>query len=407
MTERLKKILIGLGLLAFAGIVGYLLYATFFRARAPKEVSPPISPPTEEGGVLPKSPVSTDRIFETLVEERPTLPVSEVAVGGITAVSPVTLTPIKAPSLAGDGSSVNYYDPGDGRFYTTDRDGNVRRLHDERFANVDTVTWSPDANLAIAEFPDGANVSINFQTKEVVPLPQHWEDFDFAPHGQQIISKSIGVDPSNRWLVISNPDGSGASTIAALGNNQDKVQVNWSPNDKVVAFSDTGVPLSGFGRNQIIPIGKNDENFPGIVVEGFGFDATWSKEGTQILYSAAGPSSNYLPQVWLVDGEGDKLGQNRRSLPLNTWADKCTYASDSTAYCAVPQSLPPGSGLQRQLAFGKPDSLYRVDTKTGSISLVAVPETGIPMTNLSVSADGATLFYQHAINGTLGTIRLR
>ncbi|MEK7529293.1 MAG: hypothetical protein AAB570_00005, partial [Patescibacteria group bacterium] len=155
MTERTKKILIGIGLLAFVILVGYLMYATFFRARAPKEISPPISEPAEEIGILPESPASTDRLFETLVEERPALPVSEVAAGGITAVAPVTLTPVKDPQLAADGSSINYYDPSDGRFYTSDRDGTIRRLHDERFANVDTVTWSPDANVAIAEFPDG------------------------------------------------------------------------------------------------------------------------------------------------------------------------------------------------------------------------------------------------------------
>ena len=75
MTERLKKILIGLGLLAFVIIVGWLLYATFFRARVPKEISPAISEPPKELGTLPTAPTSTDRIFEALVE-RPALPVS-------------------------------------------------------------------------------------------------------------------------------------------------------------------------------------------------------------------------------------------------------------------------------------------------------------------------------------------
>ena len=101
------------------------------------------------------------------------------------------------------------------------------------------------------------------------------------------------------------------------------------------------------------------------------------------------------------------MGSNRRSLPLNTWADKCTYSDSSTAYCAVPQNLPAGSGLQRTLAIGVPDSVYRLNTKTGFSELVAVPENNISMTSLTVADDGSTLFFQNAVTGTLEQIRLR
>ncbi|MBI3114699.1 MAG: PD40 domain-containing protein [Candidatus Harrisonbacteria bacterium] len=407
MTERTKKILIIVLFVIFVGLMAWLLYRVFFFRGAPDEVSPPISPEApEEVTTLPTSGAGGARIPEKK-PKAPELPVSPVAAGGITAVTPLTLTPTKAPVLAANGTSLNYYDPADGKFYTIDRDGNTRALLRDAFPKADKITWNTDADKAIVEFPDGANVIVDFRSQDVVTLPQHWEDFDFSPAGKQIAAKSIGTDPGNRWLIVASPDGSRAETVAALGQNANKVDVRWSPNDQVIAFSDTGITLSGFGRKQILPIGKNQENFPGLVVEGLSFNPLWSKDGKQILYSTAGPTSNYQPQVWLVDGEANTMGQNRRSLPLNTWADKCTFANDTTAYCAVPQSLPPGSGLQRQLASGVPDSLYRIDTKTGAMSLVVVPDGKIPMKGLTVSKDGGTLFYQHEINGALGTIRLK
>lgn len=410
MSERLKRILLIVGFIAAVVLIGFLLWLVFLRRPAtPPTTSPTITPPTEEpsGDIgLPTAGEVTDRVTDIL-DEPQALPVSDVASGGITSTTSLTLTSVIDPARSADGQALNYYDPSDGRFYIVDKNGNVRSLLPQAFPNAEHIEWSGDAQNAIVEFPDGANILVDFNNGDVVTLPQHWEDFDFAPHNEQIAAKSVGIDPGNRWLIIANPDGSSAETIAALGNNQDKVRVDWSPNDQVVAFSDTGVVVSGFGRKQMLAIGKNQENFPGLIVEGFSFESKWSEKGTQILYSTHGPSSSYQPQLWLTDGEASTLGQNRRSIPLNTWADKCTFADDDVAYCAVPQNLPPGSGLQRELARFADDSVYRINTRTGTANVVAVPEVGVNMTNLVVSADGSTLFYQDSNAGTLEQIRLR
>ena len=411
MSFRLKKILIVTGFIVVVVGIGYLLYITFFRG----PVAPPTTSPTitdEQPGALPGSGTAGERpVLEIpgVDDEEPGLPTpAPVATGGLTQVTELTLTAVTDPQLSGDGRTLSFYDPNDGRFYTVDADGNIVPILPTAFPDAESVKWSPDTSKAIVEFPDGANVSVNLQTGETVTLPSHWEEFQFAPNGtDQIIAKSIGTDPGNRWLMIAQSDGSGAQTIAALGNNADKVDINWSPNDQVVAFSDTGALVSGFGRKQILPIGKNQENFPGLVVEGFSFESEWSPDGGQILYSTNGPSNNYLPQIWLVDGTSQTLGDNRRSLALNTWADKCTYSDASTAYCAVPKQLPAGAGLQRSLAFGEPDLLYRIDTNTGAAIPVADPENAVSMTNLQVSDDGSILYYQDARTGTLQQMRLR
>jgi len=408
MTFRTQKILVVTGFIAVVIVIATGLYFVFFKAPAgPKEVSPVIT----EGipGALPGTTEAGDRTFVSPEEDGtlPTIAPTPIAIGGPTAVTALTLTGVTNPSLSADGRSLNFYDPADGKFYAVDKDGNRIALLPTSYPDVDDVTWSPDGKNAVLEFPDGANIVVDFSTGDTHTLPQHWEDFDFSPAGNQLITKSIGVDPGNRWLVISDPNGNNAQTIAALGNNANKVEVNWSPNDQVVAFADTGALTSGFGRKQILAIGKNQENFPGIVVEGFSFEPKWSTDGSRLLYSTHGPSSSYQPQLWLVDARSDTLGENRRSVALNTWADKCTYSDKTVVYCAVPNNLPEGSGLQRSLAFGILDTIYRVDTNTGATTVVGVPDKPTSMTNLNVSDDGRTLFYQNSITGTLQQLQVR
>ena len=410
MTERAKKIFFLVGFLLFIGLITYALYAVFFKPTTVPTVSPSLSPTAEPAiGTLPSAGTAGERPL--LEEQIPgagggLLPVSPTAQGGLTATTPLTLTGVLNPVRSPDGRSMSYLDPHDGKFYTVDDEGKIRALLPNAFPNTQQITWSPKTDKAILEFPDGSNVTVNLSNGKVASLPSHWENFDFSPDGKQVVAKSIGTDPSNRWLVIAAPDGSGSQSVAALGNNAKKVRTSWSPNDQVIAFSDTGSVQSGFGRKQVLAIGKHQENLPGLVVEGFSFEPLWSPSGKQLLYSTHGPTSNYLPQVWMTNGESNTLGQNRRSLPLNTWADKCTFTNEQTAYCAVPERLPPGSGLQRELARGIPDRVYRVDTVTGASTLVAIPEHQQSMTALQVSADGNTLFFQNAVSGVLEELRL-
>ncbi|HBU27655.1 TPA: hypothetical protein DEB00_00885, partial [Candidatus Uhrbacteria bacterium] len=281
MSLRLKKILVILGFLVVVVGIGYLLYITFFKEPATLPSTSPVI--TEQpGGILPGSEIAGERPVDAppVSGETPggALPsAAAVAAGGLTQVTKLTLTGVVDPKLSGDGKTLSYYDPHDGKFYRVDADGNILPILPTAFPDANNVQWSPDTNKAILEFPDGANISVDLQTGTSTTLPTHWEEFQFAPNNSdQIIAKSIGTDPGNRWLVIAQSDGSQAKTIAALGSNASKVNVSWSPNDQVVAFSDTGALVSGFGRKQILPIGKNQENFPGLVVEGFSFEPLWS-----------------------------------------------------------------------------------------------------------------------------------
>ena len=176
----------------------------------------------------------------------------------------------------------------------------------------------------------------------------------------------------------------------------------------MIAFADTASNSTGsFDRKVILPVGMNDENLPGLTVEGMGFDSLWSPSGKQLLYSVSGDYSDYKPLLWIVDATATTMGENRRSLGVNTWVDKCTFSSTTTIYCAVPAALPPNAGIQRSAYDSIPDSLYKIDLNSGRTSLVAVPDSSIPMQNLTISSDESVLYFTNGTTGNLEMIRLK
>lgn len=388
-----KRLIVILGFLGLIALVAWMIYFVFFRKSATDTaVVPSVETPSDT--ISSGLPASGSGVVSTTPETATTtLPASPVASGGATESTRLTSGAIVAPTLAADGKSLVYYDPNDGRFYKINSDGTVSRLSDKQFLNAETIIWDDQTSSVVIEFPDGANIVFTFASETQTSLPTHWEEFDFSPAGDQIIAKSIGNDPTARSIVITNLDGSNAQIVAALGENGDLVDIAWSPNDQVVAFADTGKGTGlGIGRQMIFPIGKNDENFNGLVVEGYNFHALWSPDGKKILYDAAGEGSNYRPLLWLVDGTAKTMGDNRQSLGIYTWVEKCTFADATTIYCAVPRQMDANAGLQPDLVTAD-DSVYRIDVSSGKVKLVGFPAEGTSMYNLSVSDDGKYLYF--------------
>lgn len=402
--ELRKRILISAGGILFVGAVGYAIYAVFFRA----PTGPTPGAPAAEGGVgsLPGAGPALPRAAPTPPprgREAPGAP-SLFAIGGLTLARTIAAR-AASPALSPDGRAVSYYDPSDSHFYRVGPDGARIALSDKQFYNVEQATWSPNQDRAIIEYPDGSNILFDFQTQQQVTIPKHWEDFAFTADGAEIAGKSIGTDPENRWLIVANPDGSGAIPVEPLGGNADKVLVSWSPTKEVVALAKTGEAI-GFGREEIIPLGLHNENFRGLQVEGLGFTSIWSKNGRELIYSVYSQESGYKPELWVVEASGDRMGNNRRRLNVQTWADKCVPAGDTMLLCAVPLTMPDGAGFERSIAESSPDSLYRIDLKTGLRTLIAVPDSKSSITKLMVSADGRSLFFQEAGSTSLRTIAI-
>ncbi len=308
-----------------------------------------------------------------------------------------------APTAQGDGA--RFYNPVDGKFYRALPDGRVIALGDVSFPNVESVAWGNTSDQAILTFPDGSKIHYDFTTKTQTTLPAHWDDFNFSTDDQSIIAKSEAVSPESRFLVIADPNGKNPQAVQALGDNGDLVHADWTGNDQIVAYSETGDAL-GYDRQQIILIGKNNEDFRGLVVEGRGFQPLWSPSGQKILYSAWTVDNGYKPELWVSGGSPDNINANRVKLELQTWADKCAWQNDDTLYCAVPENLPQGAGLQPDLFTTLEDRIVKIDLKTGQKTDLGKPDGNPSVKSPVVTKDGSALLYTDASTGKLYSFKL-
>lgn len=371
MNPALKRIFLALALVIVATLIGFGLYTLFKKATGvptPTEITP------EQAGQLPGA---GERIITTTAEkvtdlelprgvQTSPLPIPQVVPGGYYQAPPVIKITSDIVNYANFNQTGNarYYNSTDGKFYHLTSDGQIRTLSDQTFYNVSNATWANKNDKAVLEYPDGSKIIYDFEKQKQTTLPKHWQEFSFSPDSSQIAAKSIGLSPENRWLVTINDDGSGTTLVEPMGNNADKVQINWSPSHQTVAFSQTGAPLGG-ERREVLFVGLNGENFKSTVVEGLGFEPQWSPTGQKLLYSVYSARSDFKPELWIVDSYGDSIGNNRQMLKLNTWADKCTFAGDTTLFCAVPRDLPQGAGILPEVAVNNLDDMYKIDLKTG------------------------------------------
>jgi WD40 repeat protein len=397
----LKKILLIILFVAIAGGFGYGIYYFFFRTAPTEEIAeevyeeyiPPASLPGA-GGAQPKTPAEIPA------------GVSLVAKGGLTYVSTLTDKNMLGADMTANGQAMNFYNKSDGKFYRLTPAGDIAELSNKTFYNVESIAWSPNSAKAVLEYPDGSNIIYDFTNDKQITLPKHWEEFEFSPDSEKIAAKSMDEDPDNRWLVTVGSDGTNMQPIELLGDNANKVQVNYSPTGQVVAFSSTG-EAQGFSRQDILLLGLNGENFKALRVNGLGFEGKWSTSGERLLYSVYNSDSDYKPVVWITDANGENIGTNRRNLALNTWVDKCAFADDATLYCAVPQTMDRGAGFQPKLSNKVSDVFYRVNINTGLKTLLAVPSGQYTAKNLMVSANEEFLFFTNANTGAIEKIQLK
>ncbi len=409
--STLRRVLVAILFLCIIGALGFAVYYLFFKSAPPETTGPQVNANSPTGGGLPTAgSANTNAIYVPPSSGGTSLtPASPVAKGGPTISPTVVQNPTLGAMLASDGASVRYYDRATGKFMSVDPNGNVVELSAQIFPSVQNVTWSADGARAVMEFPDGTKLSFNFASQKQATLPASWEDFSFSPGSDKLAAKQVSDSAASRYLVVSNADGSGARPVAALGDNSDQVTVSWSPAGDVLALSDTGdTDMTGsFGERQMLFVGQNGENFPATLVEGQGFIPLWSPDGSYLLYSAASSDDDFRPRLYAVTGSGANRGSGRRTLNLMTFVDKCSFASSSVAYCAVPDALPEGIGLERGALGFVPDSVFKVDISTGLVTLVGRPETDTMISSLTVSKDGSTLFFTDAANGSIKKMMLR
>ncbi|MFA6587981.1 MAG: hypothetical protein WCT08_02830 [Patescibacteria group bacterium] len=393
--------------------IGFVLYIMFFKPLPPAvnqngnlntnsvlpNINGNVNRPQNVNGGLPN--------INTANVNKPTANVNAgpavIADGGDTQVK--TLISANAFDTVIDAKgNLRYYDKASGQFFKLDENGNLIALSQVKFPEAEDIAWSPSRSQVIVSFPDDSKIFYDFENKKQATLPKEGQDFSFDPTGTQIAFKYNAANEADRFLVVSSPDGSSITPIEPLGENGSRVQVNWSPNNQVIATYSPGLNDTS---QEVLLVGKNGETFKSIATAGRGFEGTWSSNGQQMLYSVYNAQTNYNPTLYIVNAQGDAAGTNNRPLEINTWSDKCTFNKAGTSiYCAVPDtsSLPAGSGIYRNQANNTTDSFYSVDLLTGAKNKLAVPvgsdgSRQFSAKNLWLSADGSTLYFTDGPTG--------
>lgn len=410
--ERYKKIFFIIGFLAIVIAVGFALYTLFLKpSLKPQPDQDDIStttgkglPGAGEGDKQIVEPISGAQKFPATGGISTPSKASQIANGGVTKTDKINDVPSLGATIAGNGQNVQYYNQDNGKFYKIDRDGNLTPLSDKTFFNVENITWAGNKDKAVIEFPDGANIVYNFSTNKQVTLPKHWKEFEWSPDSDSLVLKSIGLDPDNRWLAISKDDGSKIIPIDRIGNNDDTIYPSWSPNNQTIAMYTKGLD---FDRQEVFFVGKNNENFKSLVIEGRDFQSLWAPQGDKLLYSAYSSKDGLKPNLWLANAQGELIGTGRKKLNIETWANKCTYTNSNAIYCAVPEKLEEGAGLFPELGKASKDRLFKIDPSTGLKTLVAIPDSTYNMSNLIVSDDGQYLYFTDEKEKRLHKIQLK
>ena len=176
-----------------------------------------------------------------------------------------------------------------------------------------------------------------------------------------------------------------------------------SPSDQIVAFSRKGEDRD---RQKLYFIGKNDENFKSLIVNGRDIISQWSPNGNRFLYSGYTVDADLKPELWIVDAIGDSIGGNQRFLGVQKWADKCTFADNTTLYCAVPKELVRGAGVIRLVGDKGDDEIYKINTVNGYKELIATFNIPHTIGKLILSDDQSILYFLEKETGNIFQVQL-
>lgn len=374
--SNLRRILLSLGLLAVAAAMGFGLYWLFFRTPS----RPPVQEPGGQGsGQFPSAGPGGEGVAPTGTGRFPVEPsdglgpyVADGATGAVVGAAPL-----------GDGS-LRYYDAVRQQFVNLAADGSLTPLSPDKFFGVSGVTWAPGKTKAIVGYPDGSKVLYDFTTQQQSTLPRAMSSFSFDPSGDKLASLYLGSSKEEQWLVVSNDDGSQIQLVEPVGGKVQNFTPSWSPSGQIVGLFAEAVDG---GRQEVVPIGRNGENFRSFVAPGRGFTAEWSPSGERILYSVFSDGTEGRPSLYLADGNADSFGSNSVSLGLSTSADWCSF-SGASVYCAALDNPPPLLATYPELAQGQPASLWRVDLASGQRTRVTSLPQGFTPGGVSADQDG-------------------
>ena len=369
-----KKILLIILFLALCFGLGFGIYYLFFHSPEPGPGEPGF---VGQGGTLPNANNANNNLIGAGTgaggagdsQGAGGAGTGNAGLKGEALALPITADKVVSPILSNSNNGIIFYNPLDNKFYNLNEAGEKIPISNQEFYQVQNVYWSADKNQAIIEYPDGNKILYDFIKNKQLTLKKEINEPEFNSTGQ-VAYKHLTNDTANNWLAVTNVQGSETNLIEPLGDNENEVQIAWSPTGEVAALFAKPV---GNDKTEVFFIGLKEENFKSLIVDGSNFKGLWSPSGARLLYHAISGQNNYNPMLWIADAEGETIGNHKFSLGLSTWIDKCAFQSEKILYCAVPRELPEGAGLYPELITDTEDLIYKIDLSTGLKDLIAEP----------------------------------
>ena len=322
----------------------------------------------------------------------------------------ITSNPVSAGEVAFDiapsSTSSTTFTAGDiGVRYIDRESGNVyeyraltrklTRISNKTLPGIQEASWTPDGSMAFVRFLTKSNGNSKINT---FALPFDGNGGYFL---QTDLAQAIAVGPNSLFTLATSPTGSVGSSANTDGTNIKTLFS--SPLTSILARpAGTGVIAVNKAASEIDGYAFTLSNgvFTPIIGPLRGLTVLPSPSGKIVLYSYTDGSILHTLTLNLTDGTVVEL-------PLATLAEKCVWASDSTAlYCAIPSSYAgnlPDDWYQGTVSFT--DKIWRIDLSTRLATLVVSPskvgKTDIDAANLTIDPTSQILVFRNKKDSSL------
>lgn len=365
-------------IIALLGGVGIILVILFFILRNPYErINPTPEPEPAVPAVLTEPPPTADE-----------------------ATSSELLTVREGDTLGAtvgiDGARLVFFDQQDNKIKVTEFDGTGEQELSESLSGVTAMGVAPTKDRAWLQLEDPAtddqiSLIYDFRAREAIRLENGIRAIDWSPDGQNLVYyvEREGAAPQLRTTSFSGLE---PRTIRENFILIDPI-LDWFAPDQIAYWLKPDsrrpsgvVTMRSTGSEAIELLGPLDAQ-----------DIIFSPNGELFFTTSNDPASD--KPVAFVGTIADK---SVLTVPLTTWAKKCTWTSDSSrVVCFVPRDLPAGfeypdddAGLIYR------DQLWSIDATTGEPQRVYdVPVNITDATLPFISSDNTRLtFFDRARN---------
>lgn len=342
----------------------------------------------EPSGERPTDGQGTSTQPQPTAQEAPTFwQVSEAPVAGATFVENATSTHIR------------YIQRAQGHIYRAETETTrTRRISNTTIPEIQSVAWAPNDSFFVARYLSESGTSVRTFSGHVASgttegsfLRQDVTDVAVSPDSERVLQ----LQRRDGGVRAVATDADGSNPVAILQQQLPRWDVNWHTDNELILQTQGGadVPAAAFAYD------LDTSALRQIVSPQSGLSVSPGPNGRYLVYTTSQDDGDMPLHVL------DRETGEQQELPLQTFADKCTWAAGPPvrAYCAVPESMPQGplpDTWYQGVTFTS-DTLWRINPESGDaqylydISEQARQSDGIDAINLDVTADGTHLIVQN------------